>query len=519
MPRSSRPLTPHLTRPPSALMKRFRQLKTARDVAELLELDWSQLHYITSRAKAKYVYRTYTIPKKQGGVRVIQAPHPSVRILQRKLLRVLELVYKPHPAAHGFVRGLSIGSNAARHVNRRFVLNLDLKDFFPTITFPRVRGLFMKRCGVPGAAATVLARLCCNTGDTPDHLAQGAPTSPMISNMICHSLDHQFVVLAKETQGLYYTRYADDITFSTNRKTFPLSIASVQNGEVKALGDDVLKVVADNHFSPNYRKVRIHHRDRRQEVTGLTVNKRVNLPRAFYRELRGMLHAWHQYGYVNAEATYHATYDRLGKQPEFRKVVAGKLAYLRQIRSADDRLFRRLYDWARTLDPEFFKPLPPLNLAASSLREAAESFPSISPSDSKTLRRDYLKRMFASGSGIMWLIDPNLRTVVVQDLCDAVDPAKVSAVRLLSQDKPKGKQMAEFNSCKTELANMSVPLEWRILTGNIFHDRWLIDDRDCVIMGGPFANIYQPKPPFGQNRTTRRPEQISYWWNKGVPLL
>ena len=137
MPRSSRPLTPHLTRPPSALKKRFRQLKTARDVAELLELDWSQLYYITSRAKSKYAYRTYTIPKQQGGVRVIQAPHPSVRILQRKLLRVLELVYKPHPAAHGFVRGLSIGSNAARHVNRRLVLNLDLEGFFPTITFLR----------------------------------------------------------------------------------------------------------------------------------------------------------------------------------------------------------------------------------------------------------------------------------------------------------------------------------------------------------------------------------------------
>ena len=78
----------------------------------------------------------------------------------------------------------------------------------------------------------------------------------------------------------------------------------------------------------------------RQEVTGLTVNERVNLPRAFYRELRGMLHAWHQHGYVNAEAAYHATYDRLGKQSEFRKVVAGKLAYLRQIRRADNRARR-----------------------------------------------------------------------------------------------------------------------------------------------------------------------------------
>ena len=172
-----------LLRPTREVRKLFRGLATGRDVADLLELDWSQLKYITS--SRNYAYTVFAIPKNRPGQRrIIQAPHLSVKILQRKLLSILYLVYEPHPAAHGFARGRSIVTNASCHQRKKFVLNVDIEQFFPSITFPRVRGLFIKHFGIGEAAATVLARICCNTGDSPDHLPQGAPTSPIISNMI-----------------------------------------------------------------------------------------------------------------------------------------------------------------------------------------------------------------------------------------------------------------------------------------------------------------------------------------------
>jgi RNA-directed DNA polymerase len=142
-PRPRRILRPNLTQPSEVLLERFRSLRRAQDVADLLELDWSQLHYITSRATGRYKYTSFSIPKKTGGVRTIQAPHPTLRILQRKLLKVLELVYQPHPAAQGFVKQRGIVSNATPHVGKRLILNLDLQNFFTSITFPRVRGIFI----------------------------------------------------------------------------------------------------------------------------------------------------------------------------------------------------------------------------------------------------------------------------------------------------------------------------------------------------------------------------------------
>ncbi|MCY4616459.1 MAG: reverse transcriptase domain-containing protein [Chloroflexi bacterium] len=159
-------------------------MKNGRDVADLLEIEHAQLHYITSRRRERYSYHAFEIPKKSGETRQILAPHPTVKILQRKLLHVFNLVYEAHPAAHGFVPKHSILTNAQPHQGKRFVLNVDLEDFFPSIIFPRVRGLFIKHFRLPNRAATVLARVCCNTDDDPDHLPQGAPTSPIISNMI-----------------------------------------------------------------------------------------------------------------------------------------------------------------------------------------------------------------------------------------------------------------------------------------------------------------------------------------------
>ena len=460
-PRPPRALHTALLRPKREVRKLFRGLATGRDVAELLELDWPQLKYITS--SRNYSYTVFSIPKSRPGQRrIIQAPHLSVKILQRKLLSILYLVYEPHPAAHGFARGRSIVTNASCHQRKKFVLNVDIEQFFPSITFPRVRGLFIKHFGIGEAAATVLARICCNTGDSPDHLPQGAPTSPIISNMICHSLDHQLVSLAK-THGLYYTRYADDLTFSTNRKRFPAGIAEESDGTLLRIGTELERVIDDNGFALNSSKQRMQSLSRRQEVNGLLVNRRVNVRRPYILQLRGMLHAWKRWGHDAAQTTYQANSQTEDVNSEFRRVVSGKLGFLRDVRGVDDRIFRRLYGWARELDGTLFPELPELTARSTSLREAVGEFPTVSASDSKETRRTYLRRMFASTNGTLWLVDAHLSLDAVEDLVLALDRdgVGVTHVRLLSRDELKGGSAARYREIIAPLRARGLDVEWR----------------------------------------------------------
>lgn len=514
-PRPRRPLSAELQRPPAEIESRFRSLEDGSDVADLLEIEPSQLHYITSRGQHRYPYRAFEIPKKNGLPRTILSPHPSVKILQRKLLHVLSLVYTAHPAAHGFVPERSILTNARPHQGKRFVLNVDLEEFFPSITFPRVRGVFMKRFRLPARAATVLARICCNTDDEPDHLPQGAPTSPIVSNMICHSMDHALVRLARE-HGVFYSRYADDLTFSTNRRLFPQALAVEHEGRLLRVGAALIRVVEEQSgFALNPEKSRLFNRARRQEVTGLTVNRRVNVPRGLVRELRGMLHAWHAHGHEDADREYRR---RFGGTSPFSLVVRGKLAFLKQIRGADDRIFRRLYGWARDLDDELFAELPPL-APAPSLGAAAAEFPSITESDPRGLRREYLQRMLTSAQGILWVIDPNLKIGPFRVLVDCIEGVRASEIRLLSRDSLDGTRLEEYRNAVAKLRQGGRQIEWRTSSAGLFHDRWLVDDSACISMGGPFNHItHVDAPPYGQNVATRRPEQLEGWWSRSAPL-
>src|SRR3989338_2322638 len=195
------------------LRAEFFALESRKDVADLLEVSDKQLIYHLYIASASERYVTFQIPKKTSGVREISAPASALKIVQQKLNQVLQSVYEPKPSVHGFTLTKSIVSNAKVHAGRKYVFNIDLKDFFPSINFGRVRGLFI---GFPynrnTAVATVLAQICCFNNQLP----QGAPTSPTVSNMICAKLDAQLQQLAKRYKCTY-TRYADDITFSTTK--------------------------------------------------------------------------------------------------------------------------------------------------------------------------------------------------------------------------------------------------------------------------------------------------------------
>ena len=239
-------------------------------------------------------YTRFTIPKRGGEARVICAPKPQLLYVQRRILRKILEKVPPHPAAHGFVPGRSTVTNAQPHVGAEIIVKFDLTDFFPTVHYYRVMGLFASLGYAVGEArfsndddardvAPVLARLCVYT-EYPRRfgagvLPQGAPTSPAVSNLICRNLDARLEGLAKNV-GATYTRYADDLTFSF-RDT------SVDLGRFRWWVDQICH---QEGFLVNQKKFRAIRKSQRQSVTGVVVNDVLRVPRKERRRFRAMLH-------------------------------------------------------------------------------------------------------------------------------------------------------------------------------------------------------------------------------------
>jgi RNA-directed DNA polymerase len=332
-----------LSSPPATLATAFRGLLTIDDLATLLELRVDQLrHYTYGRG---YRYRSFAIRKRSGrGSRDIREPSPGLKIVQLRLAQVLDTVASPRRPAHGFVATRSIATNALQHVGADWVLNVDLADFFPSINFGRVLGLFTRVYRLPPNVSTVLARLCVFDNQLP----QGAPTSPVISNMVAWRLDRDLERLASRYR-CQYTRYADDMTFSRNGQ-FPDALGfwdpAAAPRRVSRIGDMLESAIRRNGFQVHPDKVRLSFRDERQLVTGLVVNRRVNVRRTFGRRIRAMLHAWGTYGEAAAEAEFFGRYDTKDRSPHavlsFRRVVKGHIDFLGMIRGLDDPLYRTL---------------------------------------------------------------------------------------------------------------------------------------------------------------------------------
>ena len=295
-----------LSASPREFRGQFLALRTAQDVADLLEVDLKRLIYHLYRVPRSQHYTTFDIPKKSGGIRRISAPVTALKIIQQKLNQVLQHVYQPKPSVHGFALERSIVGNAKVHSKRKYIFNVDLKDFFPSINFGRVRGLFM---GVPykldPAVATVLAQICCFNNQLP----QGAPTSPIISNMICAKMDSQLQRLANQCRCTY-TRYADDITFSTSIRDFPSDLARINSSGQVEVGAKFNRLITENGFEINLDKVRLQTKTRRQEVTGLTANRFPNVRRKYVRQIRAMLHSWGKFGLEAAQEEFLNRYDK-----------------------------------------------------------------------------------------------------------------------------------------------------------------------------------------------------------------
>lgn len=265
------------------------------DFARLLGIDPVFLTRVVYIRNTKNLYSQFTIKKKNGSDRFISAPDDELKEIQRKLSDLLqdclgnirESLKVENNYSHGFERNKSIVTNAEKHKNKKWVLNLDLSNFFDDFNFGRVRGYFLKNnnFSLNEEISTLIAKIACHDNKLP----QGSPCSPVITNLILFSLDRRLSRLCQQV-GCTYTRYADDITISTNKLLFPKGIIKSHEEEQIVLNSKFLKEITSSGFSLNSDKIRLHDRKCRQEVTGLTVNKFVNVDNKYARKVRSMVH-------------------------------------------------------------------------------------------------------------------------------------------------------------------------------------------------------------------------------------
>lgn len=299
-----------------------------------------QLSYYCNPNNLRGRYTHFSIPKKSGGQRRISAPSRGLSHILYYINVMLKAIYQPSDYAMGFAEGRNVVDNASRHIGQNYVFNTDLENFFPSIEQPRV----WKRLQLPPfnfnqQLASVLAGLCCIKEKSEDGnfiyiLPQGAPTSPLITNAICDNLDRKLSGLARRF-GLHYSRYADDITFSSMHNVYH------ENGEFIS---ELKRIVEDQKFRINTSKTRLQKVGQRQEVTGLTVSNRVNTSREYIAEIRNLLHIWEKYGYNEAYKRFYPRYKKnkghvKKGEPMLENVLYGKLQYLKMVKGDKDPVF------------------------------------------------------------------------------------------------------------------------------------------------------------------------------------
>lgn len=306
-------------------------IESLHDIYNVLcqsDISFKKFMYIIN--KPEYIY--HTILKERGGWRGLDEPSAYLKEIQRNLCHFLQAYYlclKPDEV-HGFVKSkhkstyCNIVANAQPHVNKRFVLSIDLTDFFPSISAKRVKEMFASEIfqfnEQVAIALTFIATYC-------GRLPTGAPSSPVISNFVCLALDKSMAELSRAHQ-LVYTRYADDLTFSSDT---PINTAIISV---------IINIIQENHFQINIKKFRLKSSYGRQIVTGIVVNKKLNIDRRKLKKIRAMLHDLKQNGPEAASDRhfgYTSSYSLL-----FLRRLEGYINFVGQVRGKDDALYIKM---------------------------------------------------------------------------------------------------------------------------------------------------------------------------------
>ena len=308
-----------------------------------------QLNFYCNPNHTFHRYRQFKIKKKSGGARQITAPRTqSFMMMLSAVNQLFRSIYTPSDYAMGFTDGRSVTTNASVHIGMEYIFNIDLKDFFPSIHQARL----WKRLQVPPfnfaqPIANLLAGLCCMKESREDEsgnkkdvfiLPQGAPTSPIITNMICDKLDFYLSRLAKRF-NMNYSRYADDITFSSMRYVYS------KRGKFML---ELKRIIEGQGFTINETKTRLQKRGDRQEVTGIIVSDKLNVTQKYVRDIRNILYMWDRYGYNVAYGKFFPKYkEEKGHvkkgNPDLINVINGKLMYLKMVKGEDDSVYTKLF--------------------------------------------------------------------------------------------------------------------------------------------------------------------------------
>lgn len=299
-------------------------------VAKLINVELRAITYVLYKKGIEKSYTSFEIPKKAGGTRVIDSPNKQLKRIQRRLGKKIYDIHKNYidqnriasNISHGFEMGKGIITNARIHKNKKYLLNIDIANFFSSVNFGRVQGYFYKSQEFlfPKEVSTIISQLVCYDKKLP----QGAPTSPIISNLIFNIVDLRILSLAKKYK-LSYTRYADDMSFSTNNRAF-------QTDYINFI-QELRNLLENSGFEINENKTRLEYYSSRQEVTGLTVNKKINVSRKFIKQTRAMVDQLFKTNsfYIN---------DTFGTEEQ----LEGRLAFINQL------------DWYNNeLEPESIK--------------------------------------------------------------------------------------------------------------------------------------------------------------------
>ena len=300
-------------------------------------------------------YTQFTIKKKSGKDRTIQAPAKGLKLIQQCLNEIFQTYYEPNTHACGFIPERNIADGARQHVNMPYVLNIDLKDFFDTITFPRVKKVLsyppFNLSSEREQLGYIITSLCCNSKEVTaidadgkeikesrNCLPQGAPTSPILTNIVCRSLDRHLAGLAHRYHA-HYTRYADDITFSCHYNIFKCDSEFIK--EMHRIIED------EQHLTINGDKTRLQTPRQRQEVTGLIVNRKMNVPKHYVKQIRLWLHYWEVFGlelaqqyFIEQYIKHHENFKN-SQYAHIENVLAGKLDYMHMV-VGDTRAFNQL---------------------------------------------------------------------------------------------------------------------------------------------------------------------------------
>lgn len=325
--------------------KRFYQMKNLTDFVALLNylefriyktnlkpLNIKHLYYLSKTKDDRYV--VFEIPKKNGKTRKIKSPDKLIKRAQSLINLLLQIIFENHShySTNGFLLGKDIRRNAVPHINKNYLLNIDIKNYFPSINFRRVKVVLeLAPFNLRNERETIgflIANLCTHGNSLP----QGAPTSPILSNIVTQNLDRKLSKFSNENT-IKYTRYADDLSFSSNWNIFkPTFIKEIE------------KIVNSENFSLNSKKTRVRSFMQRQEVTGLIVNTKLNVKREYLQKVRAMLNNWEKGGLYFATSRFKAHQTKSKKNLDFKEVLLGHLSFLKLIKGEDNQVIKRLLE-------------------------------------------------------------------------------------------------------------------------------------------------------------------------------